>query len=77
MVIKWIKAIFIKPLTIIKSFIFRYKNTNEHLSETRLVICRKCKEKLNTTFGEVCGQCGCILENKTRLENEHCDLFKW
>lgn len=77
MVKKWIKAIFTKPLVILKSIYFRKKGINEHLVKKRLTICKSCNDKINTSFGEVCSQCGCILENKTRLENEHCDLCKW
>ncbi len=57
---KWIKAIFTKPLVILKSIYFHIFGI-----------------KLQTSFGEVCEECGCILENKTRIEDEHCDLCKW
>lgn len=77
MIRKWIKAIFTKPLVILKSIYFRNKGINERLVRKRLTICKKCKDKLDTSFGEVCSQCGCILENKTRIEDEHCDLCKW
>lgn len=74
---KWIKAIFTKPLTILKSMWFNILGINQDLSIKRLNICRKCFAKLNTSLGEVCRECGCILENKTRVDNEHCDLGKW
>lgn len=74
---KWIKAIFTKPLTILKSMWFNILGINQDLSIKRLNICRKCSAKLNTSLGEVCRECGCILENKTRVDNEHCDLGKW
>ena len=73
----WIKAIFTKPLTILKSIYFNIFGINQDLATTRLEICSTCPHKLQTTIGEVCSECGCILENKTRIEDEHCDLCKW
>ena len=32
---------------------------------------------MNTSLGTACEQCGCILDAKTRVEDEHCDLDKW
>lgn len=75
--VKQIKAVFTKPLVILKSFVYRIIDKNKYLSETRLNICKTCDDKLDTSFGEVCDQCGCILANKTRIEDEHCDLCKW
>lgn len=74
---KWIKAIFTKPLVILKSIYFHIFGINQDLATTRLNICNTCPHKLQTSFGEVCEECGCILENKTRVEDEHCDLCKW
>lgn len=74
---KWIKAIFIKPLTILKSIYFNIFGINQDLATKRLKICDTCSHKLQTSVGEVCDECGCILENKTRIEDEHCDLCKW
>ena len=39
---KWIKAIFTKPLVILKSIYFRNKGINERLARKRLTICKKC-----------------------------------
>lgn len=77
MIKKWIKAILNKPLTILKSIYFNIFNKNEDLAIKRLSICKKCQHKLDTSVGEVCAECGCILQNKTRVEDEHCDLCKW
>ncbi len=74
---KWIKAIFTKPLVILKSIYFHIFGINQDLATTRLNICNTCPHKLQTSVGEVCDECGCILENKTRIEDEHCDLCKW
>lgn len=77
MIEKWIKAIFTKPLTILKSIYFNIFGINQDLATIRLKICNTCPHKLQTSVGEVCEECGCILENKTRIEDEHCDLCKW
>lgn len=74
---KWIKAIFTKPLTILKSIYFNIFGINQDLATKRLKICNTCPHKLYASVGEVCEECGCILENKTRIEDEHCDLCKW
>ena len=74
---RWIKAIFTKPLTILKSIYFNIFGINQDLATKRLKICNACSHKLQTSVGEVCDECGCILENKTRIEDEHCDLCKW
>lgn len=75
---KWIKAIFIKPLTILKSIWFNLTGKYENLAERRLEICKNCDKKINIKYvGDVCDVCGCILDNKTRIEDEHCDLCKW
>ena len=72
-----IKAIFTKPLTILKSIYFNICGINQDLATKRLKICGTCSHKLQTSIGEVCDECGCILQNKTRIEDEHCDLCKW
>lgn len=75
---KWIKSFFTKPLTIIKSIWFNIINKNENLYEKRLKICNTCNKKINIKYvGDVCDICGCILDNKTRIKDEHCDLCKW
>lgn len=74
---RWIKAIFTKPLTILKSIYFNIFRINQDLATKRLKICNTCPSKLQTSIGKVCDECGCILENKTRIEDEHCDLCKW
>lgn len=77
MVKKQIKAIFTKPFTILKSIYYKIFNINKDLAYKRLKICQTCPHKLVTSIGEVCEECGCILDNKTRIEDEHCDLCKW
>ena len=78
MVKKWIKAVFTHPAKILKSLYYRKKNINKDLADRRITICRNCKDKIEVQhIGEVCRICGCILDNKVRLDNEHCELFKW
>lgn len=71
-----IKAIFTKPLQILKSIYYRFSHQNQQLAEKRLAICNKCNDRLTFLGQEICGQCGCILENKTRLVNEQCGKWK-
>lgn len=78
MIRKWIKAFFKKPITILKSIWFNLTNKNERLAKKRLDICNQCDKKINIKYvGDVCDICGCILDNKTRVKDENCDLCKW
>ncbi len=74
---KWLRGLVTKPFTILKSIYYNIKNKHQDLAESRLNICNQCDHKLATKFGDICELCGCILENKTRLDNELCDLNKW
>lgn len=78
MVIKWIKAMLVKPFTILKGTYYNYKKRNQLLAGKRLKICNECENKEEMPFiGDICGLCGCILESKTRLRNEKCLMNKW
>jgi hypothetical protein len=33
--------------------------------------------RIRTNLGDICDYCGCILDSKTRVEDEHCELNKW
>lgn len=33
--------------------------------------------RIRTNLGDICDHCGCILDSKTRVEDEHCELNKW
>ncbi|GMO69651.1 MAG: hypothetical protein Nk1A_8860 [Endomicrobiia bacterium] len=47
-------------------------------NEVRLNICKKCPElKHNKVLGDICGVCGCIVEAKVTIPEEHCKLNKW
>lgn len=53
-------------------------NKNNKVARERLKICSKCSEKKYIwKLGYICKQCGCILESKTRVNNEKCPLNKW
>ena len=72
---KWLHGILTKPLTILKSIYYRLLNKNKDIR--RLSICNQCNHKLNIKFGDICDLCGCVLDNKTRIKDEHCELNKW
>lgn len=72
---KWFIGLLTKPLTIFRSIYYRL--INKHKNIARLNICKRCVNKEHTSFGDVCSLCGCILDNKTRIKEEHCELNKW
>ena len=47
------------------------------LADIRLAICNQCPSKINTSLGHACKECGCILDAKTRVIDEKCDMNKW
>lgn len=77
LIIKWLHGILTKPIAILKSIYYRIKCVNQNISIKRLKICNKCNYRVSSKFGDICSSCGCILANKTRLEEERCDLNKW
>ena len=66
-----------KVWNIIKGWFFKLFNIETDLAQIRLAICGQCPNKIRTSLGDACGECGCILDAKTRVEDEHCDLDKW
>lgn len=66
-----------KVLNIIKGWYFKIFNLEKDLASVRLAICNQCPNKIKTSLGDACNECGCILDAKTRVEDEHCDLDKW
>lgn len=66
-----------KIINIIKGTFYNLFNKKQDLADKRLMICKKCNDKTKTKFGAVCKHCGCILESKTRVKDEHCDINKW
>ena len=72
---KWLIGFINKPLTILKSIYYRIRDKNKNTD--RLTICIRCKHKQDCKLGAICDICGCILDNKTRIKEEHCELNKW
>ena len=66
-----------KAINIVKGWIFKLLKQKQDIAEERLAICNKCEHQMNTSLGTACEQCGCILDAKTSVEDEHCDLDKW
>ena len=73
MVKYWIKKI----RHIIIGWLFKLFKIENDLASIRLAICNQCPNKIKTSLGDACGECGCILDAKVRVEDEHCDLDKW
>lgn len=52
-------------------------NKNQDLATYRLKYCNKCEHRMLFMGQYICDQCGCILESKVRVEDEHCMIDKW
>lgn len=51
---------------------------NSKLYKQRFPICKDCENLI--TFGSkvhICKLCGCVMESKTRVKDEHCEINKW
>ena len=66
-----------KIINIIKGTYYNIFNKKQDLADKRLNVCNKCLMRVHTNLGDVCDECGCILDSKTRVEDEHCELNKW
>ena len=66
-----------KIINIIKGTYFNLFNKHQDKADFRLKICKNCSHKKSIKGIEICDLCGCILESKTRVEDEHCELDKW
>lgn len=73
MVKYWIKKI----RHIIIGWSLKLFGLQDDLANRRLVLCETCDKRIKTSLGDACGECGCILDAKVRVEDEHCDLDKW
>ena len=62
---------------IIKGTYYNIANKYQDLANFRLDICNKCEYRVSTKLGDICDLCGCILESKSRVLDEHCELEKW
>ena len=52
-------------------------NKKQDLATIRLKHCKKCEHRIPFLGQYICDQCGCILESKVRVEDEHCMIDKW
>lgn len=52
-------------------------NKKQDLATQRLKYCNKCEHRMLFMGQYICDQCGCILESKVRVEDEHCMIDKW
>jgi hypothetical protein len=59
---------------IVKGFGYLAGGINNELSAERMKICKACPELRN---GLSCNICGCVVEAKTRLNDESCPIGKW
>ena len=75
---KQFKSIIQHPLkifNIIKGFInFKIKNK---VNYKRLYICDRCEYKINVGGQSFCDICGCMINLKTSVPQEHCPKNKW
>ena len=63
---------------IIKGTYFNITKKNQKQADVRLSICNKCNHVKNICgLGNVCDLCGCVLESKTRVDDEKCEMNKW
>lgn len=68
----------VKLIHIIKGWFYYIFNKNEQLARKRIAICKKCKSCMYIArIGDVCAECGCVLEAKARVKDELCNLNKW
>lgn len=66
-----------KPFTILKGIYYNITKKNQDLANKRLAECYLCKHSIYYRDSMICEECGCILNNKVRLENEKCVMNKW
>ena len=74
---KMVKKISIKIWHIIIGTYRNIFNKNQDLATRRLKYCNKCEHRIKFAGQYICDQCGCILESKTRVKDEHCMIDKW
>ena len=67
-----------KLINIIKGWYYKIFNKNKELANKRIAICNQCSHKLHIEMvGDICAECGCVLEAKARVADEYCELNKW
>lgn len=75
----WLSHLFSREIIqIIKGNINRLLRRRTGLYSKRYFECSKCEHREDyPVVGEICGLCGCPLESKLRVEDEHCEIDKW
>ena len=67
-----------KLKNIIQGWIFKLFEENEQLAKERISICNECPSRTHIeSLGDICAECGCILDAKARVIDEQCVLNKW
>lgn len=67
-----------KIINIIKGWYYKFFEKNKKLATDRLAICALCKSKVCLEIiGDICDECGCVLDAKVRVKDEKCNLNKW
>ena len=67
-----------KVWNIIKGWFYKIFKKKQDLATTRLEICKSCESKMKMdVLGDVCAECGCVLDAKARVSDEKCELNKW
>lgn len=70
-------VIFKKIWNIIKGTYYNITKKEQDLATRRLEICNSCEHRKDFKLGDMCDLCGCILESKTRVKDEKCEMNKW
>jgi len=53
-------------------------NKNQQIAKPREEICKMCSHRENLMgIGTICNICGCVIESKTTVKDEHCPIDKW
>lgn len=66
-----------KVWNIIKGWYYKLFNKKQSIAEERLKICNQCDNRTKSALGDTCSLCGCVLDAKTRVKDEYCDIDKW
>lgn len=67
-----------KVIHIIKGWYYKIFNKNQELAKKRISICSECSHReYIEMIGDICAECGCVLEAKARVQDEYCELNKW
>ena len=74
---KMVNKILIKIWHIIIGTYRNVFNKKQDLATLRLQYCNECEHRIMFMGQYICDQCGCILESKVRVEDEHCIIDKW